>query len=397
MTALAMRRDDAGDVKRALTDVGRVVLALGLDRGAKRQTGGHGLVICCPAPDHGDRTPSCSVTLAGGTIRVNCFACGLRGDVFHLIAAAEGLTLPRDFSRAVERARAIANMAPAEPRPSARAERAERAEPDGPPKIDPATFAASAAAVLELCPLRSSVAVGLRARGILAEAQRDGWGELPADRPGPFEGDGRSELAAALEALRAMFEPASLRWLFNDRGGLIWSEHRLLIPWRDPAGRVWGLQRRYAPVYGDEAPARAPKYVWPPSHVYDPGPRHAYGVDSPDLDGAKEIWLAEGAADALALRALNRVARAPRSMAALAVPGVATWPAFRASVLTHVRGRVVHVSLDADKAGDEAVALIARDVAAAGARLVDRPKPPAGLKDWAELSARLFGLERRTQ
>lgn len=382
----AVRRDDAGDVKRALTDVARVVAALGLEQGAKRQAGG--LLICCPS--HGDRNPSCSVTLGPDrTIRVRCFSCEFAGDAFHLIAAAEGLTLPRDFPRVVERARAIANMAPGEA--GARPDRPRPVEPEGPPKIDPAAFAASAAMLLEACPLRSSVAVGLRARGILAEAQRDGWGELPLDRPGPFEGDDRSELAAALEPLRANFEPASLRWLLGEGGRVIRELHRLLIPWRRPDGRVWGLQRRWAPVYGDETPERAPKYAWPSRDVYDPSPRHAFGVDSPDLATAEEIWLAEGATDALALRALNRAARAPRRMAALAVPGVATWPAFRASVLPHVRGRVVHVSLDADRAGDDAVAAVARDVAAAGARLVDRPKPPGGLKDWAELSAKRPG------
>lgn len=398
-------RDDAGDVRRALTDVAGVVVALGLERGAVRQQGGRGLLICCPAPNHNDRTPSCSVTLAGGTIRVKCFSCGFGGDVFNLIAAVDGLDSRADFPRVVERARQLADMpAPAHHfGPPIRS--ADEAE--GPPKIDPGAFASAAAALLELCPLYASVAVGLVARGLLFDAQRDGWGELPQEQPGPFEGDDRSELATVLGAMRANFEADSLRWLFSDRGRLIWSDHRLLIPWRRPDGRPWGLQRRFAPLYGDESPSgRTPKYYWPSTAIYDPSPRYAYGVDSPALETAREVWLVEGAPDVLAVRALARNGAlgsdvSPRP-AVLGLPGVEVWPQFRASVLQHVRGRRVLVAFDADQAGDRAVkekageAMIA-DLVKAGAREVVRRRPGAGSKDWAELAAARFGFGRESQ
>ena len=91
---------DAEAIKGALTDVWRLVGALGLERAAKRQQGGRGAIICCPA--HNERNPSCSVTLGpDGTIRVRCFACGFAGDALSLIAAAHGLRTRGDDYRRV--------------------------------------------------------------------------------------------------------------------------------------------------------------------------------------------------------------------------------------------------------------------------------------------------------
>ena len=81
------RLDYAREVKLALSDPKRLCRALGLTKHAEQQASG--LVICCPA--HGERHPSCSVTRAGGTIRVKCFACGFAGDALHLIGQVKGL------------------------------------------------------------------------------------------------------------------------------------------------------------------------------------------------------------------------------------------------------------------------------------------------------------------
>jgi hypothetical protein len=395
---MSKRRDDAADVRRELSDVRRVVEALGLGVGAKRQA--RGLVVRCPA--HNERDASCSITRGpDATIRVKCFSCGFAGDVFHLVAAAEGIALPRDFPKALQRARELGRATPADPPAQRRATRPEA--PDAPPVLDGSTFAASAAALLEACPLYSGVAAGLRARGLLFEAQGDGWGELPRDRPGPFEGDGRSELGTALEAVRPKFEPASLRWLIS-RDRVVWGEHRLLIPWRRPDGSIWGLQRRYAPFYGDEAPVgRTPKYVWPSESVYSPAPRYAYGVDSPALETGTDLWLVEGAVDVLALRALARAgalgAEVPPRPAVLGLPGVEMWGRFGPSVLRYVRGRRVLVAFDADKAGDRAAKgskAMVDDLLRAGARTIDRRRP-LGFKDWGELAADRLGFGREAR
>jgi hypothetical protein len=84
---------DAAEIKARWTAPYAVAEALGLLEGSRRQGGG--LTVRCPA--HGDKTPSCSITRAGGTLRVRCFGCGLAGDVFALVAAVRGLDVRRDF------------------------------------------------------------------------------------------------------------------------------------------------------------------------------------------------------------------------------------------------------------------------------------------------------------
>jgi hypothetical protein len=75
--------DHAREVRLALADPVKLCGALGYSEGAKRQA--RGLLIRCPF--HGERDPSCSVTIAEDqTIRVKCFACDKRTDALGLIA-----------------------------------------------------------------------------------------------------------------------------------------------------------------------------------------------------------------------------------------------------------------------------------------------------------------------
>jgi DNA primase len=48
--------------------------------------------ICCPLPDHEDRTPSCSMSLVDGKWLVKCFGCDFSGDGIDLLAALDGMT-----------------------------------------------------------------------------------------------------------------------------------------------------------------------------------------------------------------------------------------------------------------------------------------------------------------
>lgn len=85
--------DHARDVRWGLTDPRKLCESLGLTKGAKRQS--RGLLICCPV--HGERNPSCSVTLGSdGTIRVKCFGCDFAGDALTIIAHMHGLSMGRE-------------------------------------------------------------------------------------------------------------------------------------------------------------------------------------------------------------------------------------------------------------------------------------------------------------
>ena len=77
-----------------MNDPAKVMRALGLERGAERQSAG--VTVRCPV--HDDADPSCSLTRGpDGTLRARCFACGWTGDVLGLVAAVYALHVRRDF------------------------------------------------------------------------------------------------------------------------------------------------------------------------------------------------------------------------------------------------------------------------------------------------------------
>jgi hypothetical protein len=77
-----------GALKASLIDPAKLCRELGLAEKSKRQA--RGVSILCPV--HGEKTPSCSVTLGpDGTIRVRCFGCDFTGDALTLIGVVRGL------------------------------------------------------------------------------------------------------------------------------------------------------------------------------------------------------------------------------------------------------------------------------------------------------------------
>ena len=102
-----MRPDYAREIRFTLTDPRKLCDALGLSKGAERQT--TGVTVCCPA--HGERTPSCSVTRAkDGTIRVRCFGCDWTGDALTLVAQVYGLDVRNNFQDVLLEAAEIAGL-----------------------------------------------------------------------------------------------------------------------------------------------------------------------------------------------------------------------------------------------------------------------------------------------
>lgn len=380
-------------VRAALVDPAVVLRGLGLWGDARRE--GRRYVFRCPW--HNEKTPSCAIEVGPneGTLRAKCFSCGAGGDVLSLIAAVHRLDERQGYQRILDIGAELAGIhldrgpGAGAPRPSRAAPApppapAPRAEP--PPAMSPASFAAGVEQLLALLPLGgSSLAAGLDARGVLQEAIRDGWGALPVD---------------SVPLLPKLQRP-ELAWL-TVPGGVRLPEHRLLIPWRAPGGQVWTLQRRYAPLTGEEVPAKGGKYALPNAAQHRPVAEYPYGADAPDLQTAEELWLVEGAVDVLALRALNQAGLLPggqrRSLVALGLAGVAHWPKVRAWTLQQARGRRVYLALDADRAGQDTARSLSDGFYRAGAvRVWLQPtkKVGPGFKDWAEAAAAKLGAGRQ--
>lgn len=111
---MAKVSSDTGKIKHLLCDPQTVLAALGLLDSAKRPA--RGLISC---PVHSDSRPSCSIRVGSdGTLAVNCFGCDFRGDVFTLIAAVRGLTIPQDFPQVVKYARMLCGGDLSAPLPS---------------------------------------------------------------------------------------------------------------------------------------------------------------------------------------------------------------------------------------------------------------------------------------
>jgi len=397
MSAATRLPDHGAILIREVTDIERVLRGLGL-RVRRRGTG---YPILCPW--HNEKTPSCNVRIGpAGSIQVKCHGCEGGGNVLHLVAAVRGWDLRRDFRAVLDETARLGGVTLDAGRGGVLGagrmvgpEAIARPDPAPPPPTRPDldTFHRQVSTLLGACPLDGSVGVGLVSRGLIHEADADGWGELPENKHSASpEQDARAgfdteDMAAdrLVARLAAAGLSRALPWLVRD-GRLAYPQHRLLIPWRAPQGQVWMLQRRWAPVFGDEPAdgvdagkyredARAECLAYP------------YGIDAPELqDAAAEVWLVEGAADVLAVRALARAGVIPGTVAPLGLPGVGAWGRVRHAVLPLVTGRSVVIATDSDAAGDHAVVSMVGDLWGAGAEEVRRRRVVAPWKDWAEVA-----------
>lgn len=132
--------DHADEVKRALTDPAKLCGALGLLDGSQRQA--RGVLIRCPY--HGEKVPSCSVTVGpDGTVRVKCFACGKGDDALGLVAQSMGLDARSEFRDVLAEGARLAGMSELEaeirdgkPRPDRERPPVPEAKPE-PEYLDP--------------------------------------------------------------------------------------------------------------------------------------------------------------------------------------------------------------------------------------------------------------------
>lgn len=345
-------------IRAALCDATSVCAVLGLTDGALPQRNGQ--MIHCPW--HDDRTPSCSVTSAAdGGLRVRCFACGVSGDAFTLIAQVRGLDVKTQFPMVLDAAAEVALELETGDASAPKPEVSATTQPAVPVKV----FDAMARTMLAAAPLAASPGVTgyLSARGLLQQATSHGWGALPSERKAL-----QSVISAVVAAVGADVWARS--GMANDSGTLKYPANVIVIPWRDREGHITTLQRRTLTT------DRAPKYVFPAARF----PSEPYGAENgATSDATTEVAFVEGAVDALAYADLCE--RHGKKRLVLGLPGVSSW---RSAWDSYVKGRLVHLAFDADDAGDRG-ALVLRDrMYAAGAMRVLRQRPRHA-KDWAEL------------
>ena len=214
---LAQSSNRADEIRRVLTDARELCVRLGLAEGARPQS--HGLFVPCPW--HNERTPSCSVRRApDGTLSVHCFGCDVSGDVFDLIAVANGLNSRRDFPRvlriAAELAGVPSDLGGAHRGPPIRARRV-LPEPRYPPVEDVAGLWAACRPVGDV----SEVAAWLHSRALDAGAGED------------------FDLARALPLAARLPEWAGSRWQTWGQAG-----YRLVLPMFDSHGVMRSLRAR---------------------------------------------------------------------------------------------------------------------------------------------------------
>lgn len=377
-----MSDDDVSRIRARLDNPIALCAALDLMKGSKRS--GSGRIILCPA--HGERTASCSVTLApDATVRVRCFGCGFAGDGLALIAAALGLDPKRDFPRVLEWAADFVGVTLDDPRLQKGRRQMKQTERRAPQPRQPSTFTVTPklhemiepvahAGRLDDSDIAGDVARYLRdrGRGLVDLATADGWFAL-----GPPDAQ-----QSTMQLWRDVFGDDDTRktgMVSGNSWQMMQSGARLCIPWRNESGRIETLQRR-------RLDAGEPKYVFPVGGA----PRYPYGMEKVSCSAPTEtLWLVEGALDVLSLRILMREIPGSDRGVVLGIPGTSNW---RREWGASAKGRQVRLAFDGDKAGDDVCDRIGRDVCDAGAILIRRERPRFG-KDWTDSLKELFGTD----
>lgn len=417
-------RADIDAIDAALSDCRVVVEVLGLDTGGRRPRRESADVMCLW---HSESDPSMRLALKGERLVFCCYACQAKGDLYTLVAQVCGLDQVRDFGAVKARAAELARVDIA----TADRPRAQRPSSSRPPPLDDGRFAAIMAPLVHLgrlddSPLATEVTAYLDGRGILAGALADGWAALPrpevqaawiamlletaapcarpdereeqlyleherAGMNGSLDGGGMPTTSDGGRYAPPFTADELRRSGLVDRGGLTFAApaNRVVIPWRDPGGRIYNVQRR-------RIDSGEPRYLGVTGRSF-PWP---YGIERMGCSPADApiAWV-EGAIDTLAARRLYSMYG--EQTVVLGLPGLGGW---RSDWATLARGRVSFIALDSEPEPSDAerVELVQRgrpstreivertaarmscDLYGAGALEVHR-RAPKGVKDWAEV------------
>ncbi len=231
------RPDYARELRLSLRDPVRLCRDLALTEGSKKQA--LGLLIRCPV--HGEKNPSCSVTVARDhTIRVRCFACDWSADALGLVAAVYGLSTRGDgFRQVLAEAARLAGREDIVDELAGNRPPAERRRVEAPPPAPEPTYPPSGEVRDLWFACRPVVEDADVSRWLVCERQID------------------PELVASRGLARALPAAADVpRWATYRRQPWNRTGHRLIVPMFDATGRCRSL--RACRVVDGDTPKRLP-------------------------------------------------------------------------------------------------------------------------------------------
>ena len=311
-----------------------------------------------------DHPPACgqrkkstlSIISRPDTLTFRCHACGFSGDTFDLLAEQHGLDVARDFKEVLQIAERIAGTDYTSP---AMAHVAAVVVEDTP--VDTEAIATVAALLSEACPMGGDVLEYLQGRGFEKDWLPTNWAALPKSL------DEQAQVARSI-----VDEIGKEKWIAggvsmpDGSAGFSYSDHRLVIPWDSESFNVVAIQRR---TVEDIEKWRWRKYVFGRGRNTAAPSGFAEFLEME----SEQVWICEGALDALAIRAMSDHGR---DRSAIGIPGKGVWKAEWSQALA---GKDITIALDRD--GDDEAAKIAEHLSGVGVRSCTRSIPESG--DWA--------------
>ncbi len=325
---------------------------------------GRDTMICCPMPDHDDRTPS--MILHPATGRYHCFGCGATGDVIQWVRSIYQVPLPRAV-RMLEDPGPLPPPPPAtitdrhhSPPPAWHAGVAERPDPERSTATNIKEALADAWEYYTHGSLHDTATGYLAGRGIDVAALETETGEPVVGHTSRHATD---QLVSRLREKGHdddVLVDAGLARRVAGRATIDAYRDRVLLAVRDDHGDIVALIGRY---HGDR-PGVA-KYLNPPrTAVYDKS-INLYRPTVGHLDDDAQVVICEGTLDALAIAATAAQAGLSAKYAPIVESGLAISPAQWDAILA-VHPQPPVICADGDPAGRQTTSRWATQAALQG-------------------------------
>jgi len=342
------REDRAAELKSRITSPDQL--------GIKARPSGPDQWLAAHPPSCGEQKESClSIRRKPGGLLFHCFSCGWKGDALSYIAEAHGLDVKRDFPAVLDEAERLVGRVSVLP-----------AAPPAPktvdfPVVDTEAIRLVAERLAEVCPVKGDVLEYLEGRGFRADEIPSNWAALPKSYAD------QKDLAQSIRQIMGKD-----RWLacgiskVDGSGGFTYSDHRLVIPWDSDNFETVAIQRR---TVENIEKWQGRKYV------FGRGKNTAspFGMAEFKESQSKEVYICEGALDALALRIMS-------GDPAVGLPGKGSWKSDWASAFANCE---VTIALDED--GNEEAQRVCADLWAADPPVKSTTREVPEVGDWGDM------------